>query len=129
VIALHHVQVACPPGGEDPARRFYVDALGLTEVEKPRHLRSRGGAWFRGYDANGAVTAEFHVGVEDPFTPARKAHPAFVVDDLDAVARALAETGFQVDRSEEHTFAGHRRLHTSDAFGNRVEVLTRVAGG
>jgi catechol 2,3-dioxygenase-like lactoylglutathione lyase family enzyme len=124
VIVLHHVQVACPPGGEERARRFYVDALGLTEVDKPADLRGRGGAWFRGYDAQGAVTAELHVGVEDPFLPARKAHPAFIVDDLERVARLLAEAGFEVDRSQESTFDGHRRLHTHDPFGNRVEVLT-----
>jgi catechol 2,3-dioxygenase-like lactoylglutathione lyase family enzyme len=125
VIALHHVQVACPPGGEDRARHFYVDCLGLTEVHKPPDLRSRGGAWFRAYDVRGAVTAELHVGVEEPFLPARKAHPGFVVDDLDEVAEALARAGFDVDRSQEHTFDGHRRLPTHDPHGNRVEVLTR----
>jgi catechol 2,3-dioxygenase-like lactoylglutathione lyase family enzyme len=123
MIALHHVQVACPPGGEDAARRFYADALGLTEVEKPAHLEARGGAWFRAYDERGAVAAELHVGVEDPFVPARKAHPAFVVGDLDAVAERVAKAGFQVDRSQEHTFDGYRRFHTADPHGNRVEVL------
>ena len=89
MIALHHVQVACPPGGEADARRFYGDGLGLVEVEKPEALRARGGAWFREYDLRGAVTVEVHVGVEEPFTPARKAHPAFVVEDLYAVAGSL----------------------------------------
>jgi catechol 2,3-dioxygenase-like lactoylglutathione lyase family enzyme len=123
MIALHHVQVACPPGGEDDARRFYADALGLTEVDKPADLRGRGGAWFRAYDVRGAVTAELHVGVEDPFTPARKAHPAFMVDDLDGVAARLEGAGFVVDRTEQDTFEGFRRLHTRDAAGNRVELL------
>jgi catechol 2,3-dioxygenase-like lactoylglutathione lyase family enzyme len=123
MIALHHVQVACPPGGEDEARRFYAGGLGLTEVEKPADLRSRGGAWFRGYDVRGAATAELHVGVEDPFAPARKAHPAFVVDDLDGVADALGRAGFEVDLGHEHTFDGYRRFHTRDPHGNRVEVL------
>jgi catechol 2,3-dioxygenase-like lactoylglutathione lyase family enzyme len=123
VIALHHAQVACPPGGEDDARRFYADVLGLTEVEKAADLRSRGGAWFRGYDVRGAVTAELHVGVEDPFVPARRAHPAFVVDDLHATAAALAAAGFEVDLTQEHSFDGYRRLHTHDPHGNRVEVL------
>ena len=105
---LHHVQVACPPGGEDAARAFYADGLGLTEVEKPADLRARGGAWFRAYDADGAVTAEIHVGVEDPFAPARKAHPAFVLDtvaELEAVrprgspAPATRSTGASAPRS------------------------------
>jgi catechol 2,3-dioxygenase-like lactoylglutathione lyase family enzyme len=123
MIALHHVQVACPRGGEDDARRFYAAALGLTEVAKPDALRERGGAWFRAYDALGAVTAEVHVGVEDPFAPARKAHPAFVVDDLDAVAESVRAAGFLVDDGEHATFAGYLRFHTRDPAGNRVEVL------
>jgi len=122
---LHHVQVACPPGGEDDARRFYRDGLGLTEVEKPPDLRARGGAWFRAYDESGAIAAELHVGVEDPFTPARKAHPAFVVDDLEALATRLTAAGFDVDWSERHTFPGHERFHTADAHGNRVEILAQ----
>ncbi len=88
---LHHVQVACPAGGEDGARRFYGEGLGMTEVEKPADLRGRGGAWFR------AGTAEIHIGVEEPFAPARKAHPALVVDDLEAVADRLVALGFEVD--------------------------------
>ena len=123
MIALHHVQVACPPGGEDATRRFYADGLGLTEVAKPADLRGRGGAWFRAYDGQGAVVAELHVGVEEPFAPARKAHPAFVVDDLEWVAASVTATGAEVDWSERHTFTGHQRFHTRDPHDNRVEVL------
>lgn len=120
---LHHVQVACPPGGEDGARRFYAVALGMTEVDKSAALAGRGGCWFRSYDDHGGVAAELHVGVEDPFAPARKAHPAFVVDDLDVVAARLRGLGFEVDESQRDSFPGHVRVHTFDAHGNRVEVL------
>ncbi len=123
---LHHVQVACPPGGEDAARRFYADGLGLTEVEKPADLRARGGAWFRAYDASGSVAAEIHIGVEEPFVPARKAHPALVLDsvaELEAAADRLAEGGHEVDWSQRTTFAGYQRFHAFDGHGNRVEVL------
>jgi catechol 2,3-dioxygenase-like lactoylglutathione lyase family enzyme len=122
-VRLHHVQVACPPGGEADARRFYGDALGMSEVDKPVALRARGGAWFRAYDGHGSVCAELHVGVEDPCRPAPKAHPAFEVDDLDATAAALAQHGFDIDWTERHSFDGHERLHTRDGAGNRVEVL------
>jgi catechol 2,3-dioxygenase-like lactoylglutathione lyase family enzyme len=125
VISLHHVQVSCPPGGEDDARRFYGEALGLSEVTKPPGLRERGGAWFRSYDAQGTVVAELHVGVEAGFTPARKAHPAFVVDDLGALVDSVTAAGFEVDHTERETFAGYLRFHTRDAAGNRVEVLQR----
>ena len=123
---LHHVQVACPPGGEDAARRFYGDGLGLAEVEKPVDLAGRGGVWFRAHAADGTVTAELHVGVDEPFAPARKAHPAFLLDDpatLEVVAARLERLGFEVDRREQDTFPGYRRVHTGDSHGNRVELL------
>ena len=119
---IHHVQVSCPPGGEDAARRFYGEGLGIPEVEKPPVLAARGGCWFRATEEDGAGV-EVHVGVEPGFTPARKAHPAFLVEDLDATAVRLEELGFVVDRTEEHTFPGYRRLHTADGHGNRVELL------
>ncbi len=120
---LHHVQVACPSGGEEDARRFYADGLGMTEVDKPADLVARGGCWLRAYDDSGAVAAELHVGVEDPFAPARKAHPAFVVADLAEVADRLRRLGFEVDESQRDSFPGHVRFHTLDGHGNRVEVL------
>jgi catechol 2,3-dioxygenase-like lactoylglutathione lyase family enzyme len=126
VIALHHVQVACPPGGEEVCRRFYADGLGLTEVAKPRELQGRGGVWFRAYDAHGGVIAELHVGVEEPFRAQRKAHPAFVVDDLAEVARSVAATGAKVDHSQRDSFEGYVRFHAFDPHGNRVEVLQSV---
>ena len=123
---LHHVQVCCPRGGEADARRFYGEGLGMTEVEKPAELAGRGGAWFRAYDDEGRVTAELHVGVEEPFAPARKAHPALLLPshaELEKVVVRLGELGFDVDRSEWDTFPGHRRVHVNDASGNRVELL------
>jgi catechol 2,3-dioxygenase-like lactoylglutathione lyase family enzyme len=129
-VRIHHVQVSCPPGGEDAARRFYVDALGLTEVAKPPALAGRGGCWFRAYDDRGDVSAEIHVGVEDPFLPARKAHPALVVDDvtaLDLLAARLRAADHLVDETERETFAGHLRFHTADPHGNRVEVLAPLS--
>lgn len=123
MISLHHVQVSCPAGGEDAARAFWADALGLTEVEKPSPLRARGGCWFRSYDALGVVSAEIHVGVEADFRAARKAHPALVVADLAEVATRLTAGGHPVDLTDQDTFPGYLRLHSADPFGNRVELL------
>ena len=119
---LHHVQVAIPAGGEDEARRFWVDGLGMTEVAKPETLRARGGLWVR------QGLAEVHLGVEEPFRPARKAHPALLLDDvaaLDAAAERLAGLGFEVDVSERETFPDHVRVHAFDGHGNRVELLAQ----
>ncbi|HEY6696424.1 MAG TPA: VOC family protein [Solirubrobacteraceae bacterium] len=108
---LDHVQVAAPPGCEAEARRFYGDLLGLAEVEKPAPLRGRGGVWFE----------QLHVGIEEDFTPARKAHPALRANDLDALAERLGAAGVPVQWDE--ALPGVRRFYTADPWGNRVEVL------
>ena len=79
-IALDHVQLAMPEGGEDRAREFYAGVLGLSEVQKPAMLAMNGGAWFKSGDV------ELHLGVERDFAPARKAHPALLYRDLDWLA-------------------------------------------
>ena len=112
---LHHVQVSCPVDGEDAARRFYGDALGLPVVDKPPVLAKRGGCWFRG------DSVEVHVGVEETFRPATKAHPAFLVEDIDSTATGVAEHGFAVTWDDD--FPGYRRFYTADGNGNRVEIL------
>lgn len=117
-VGLHHVQLAIPVGGEDVARAFYRDVLGLAELEKPAVLRARGGCWFRGGGW------EVHLGVEDGFVAARKAHPGVLVDGLDDLAAALAAAGRPVDRDPH--FPGHRRLYTADDHGNRLEFLEPI---
>lgn len=113
---LHHVQLALPPGGEDDCRRFYVDVLGMVEVEKPPALAARGGLWLRG----GAL--ELHLGVEQDFRPQRKAHPGILVRDLDRLASRLAGAGVPVQWDDD--FPGMRRFYAADNNGNRLEFLT-----
>lgn len=118
---LHHVQLAMPAGGEERARRFFVDVLGMVEIAKPPVLAARRGAWFRG----GAL--ELHLGVEDDFRPARKAHPGILVGDLDDMARRL--TGAGQDVAWDREFPGFRRFYAHDPFGNRLEFLQPDADG
>jgi len=119
LVGFHHVQLAMPAGEEARAEAFYVGILGLENVEKPDTLRGRGGCWFRG------AGVEVHLGVEEPFRPARKAHPAFLVEGLDALRRRVGAAGVEVD--EQPSLQGYRRFHTFDPFGNRLEVLERSA--
>ena len=122
---LHHVQLSMPRGQEEDAQRFYRDALGMSEVQKPPSLAGRGGCWFRSLDGE-AVLAEIHVGVDDPFVAARKAHPALLLEsvgELEEMAHRIVDAGFAVSWDERDTFEGYVRFHTRDGFGNRVEVL------
>ncbi len=116
-VGLHHVQLAMPAGGEGKARSFYGDLLGLEEVPKPASLVGRGGCWFRGQDV------ELHLGVEDPFAPARKAHPAPIVADLAMARRSLLNVGAPV--VQDVPLEGWERFYTEDPFGNRLELLER----
>ena len=115
IVGLDHVQLAMPAGREADARAFYSGVLGLAEVEKPEPLRSRGGCWFGG---DGVAV---HLGIEARFAPARKAHPAFLVADLDAAAARLAAAGAPV--VPDVALPGVRRLYTADPFDNRIELI------
>jgi catechol 2,3-dioxygenase-like lactoylglutathione lyase family enzyme len=115
--ALDHLQLAMPPKGEAAARAFYGGLLGLRETPKPPALAARGGVWFQGAIA-------LHLGVEPDFRPARKAHPAFRVRDLGALAARLAAAGHAV--TWDDALPGVRRFYTADPFGNRLEFLAAV---
>jgi catechol 2,3-dioxygenase-like lactoylglutathione lyase family enzyme len=114
-LRLHHVQLAIPPGGEDACREFWGDTLGMAELQKPPILAARGGCWFRG----GGL--EVHLGVEQDFAAAKKAHPGMLVNDLVALARHLEASGIPVDWDDG--FPGFSRFYAADPFGNRLEFL------
>jgi len=118
VHGLDHVQLAMPAGQEEVAREFYGGVLGLAEVPKPTNLAKRGGVWFeRG-------TLRVHLGVEADFRPARKAHPAFLVEQLGALVEHLKRAGIAVVTDEP--LEGYNRIYVSDPFGNRIELLEPI---
>ena len=116
--AIDHVQLAMPRGEEEAARAFYGALLGLPEQPKPEELAARGGCWFE----NGAVRV--HLGVDEHFRPARKAHVAFKVDDVAALATRAREGGFEV--ADDRALPGYERVFIFDPFGNRLEFLRMV---
>jgi catechol 2,3-dioxygenase-like lactoylglutathione lyase family enzyme len=120
VRALDHVQLAMPPGEEARATAFYETLLGIARVAKPDHLAGRGGCWFE----SGAV--KIHLGVDADFRPARKAHPALIVDGLDRLVETLSGAGVAVEAAEE--LEGRRHVYLDDPFGNRVELIEPASG-
>jgi catechol 2,3-dioxygenase-like lactoylglutathione lyase family enzyme len=112
---LDHVLLAMPAGRESDARRFYQGILGIPEASKPEALAARGGCWFE----DGEL--KIHLGVEKDFVPARKAHPAFIVDDLAGLEFKLKASGYPVAHDEP--LDGYDRIFVNDPFGNRIELM------
>jgi catechol 2,3-dioxygenase-like lactoylglutathione lyase family enzyme len=115
VSRIDHLQIAAPEGCESAAREFYGSLLGMPEIEKPEPLRSRGGCWFQCGDQ------QVHIGVEQNFRAAKKAHPAFVISDLDGLRLALLAHGTKL--IDDNSIPGTRRFHAEDPWGNRLEFV------
>lgn len=115
--AIDHVQLAAPKDSEDIARGFFKDILGFDEIEKPEALKKNGGVWFASGDL------QLHIGIEEPFVPAKKAHPAFEVHNIKALKKHLLANDITV--TEDDKLPGASRFYISDPFGNRIELLER----
>ncbi len=119
ILSIDHIQIAMPPGEEEKARLFYIGLLGFVEIPKPAELARRGGVWFQ----QGRV--QVHLGVEKDFRAARKAHPAFLVDDLDPLVTKVRTAGYETDTSQPPV-EGYKRTHVFDPFGNRIELMEKI---
>jgi catechol 2,3-dioxygenase-like lactoylglutathione lyase family enzyme len=119
ILSIDHVQLAMPFGEEVKARDFFINILGFHEIPKPAELAKRGGAWFE------SENVQLHLGVEADFRPARKAHPAFLVDDLDALITKAQSAGYEADTTQP-PLDGYKRAHVFDPFGNRIELMQKV---
>jgi catechol 2,3-dioxygenase-like lactoylglutathione lyase family enzyme len=113
--SIDHIQLAAPKGSEDTARKFFKNILGFDEVEKPEELKKRGGVWFE------VGNYQIHIGIEEPFYPAKKAHPAFEIENIEELKKHLVTNG--IDVIEDDKLPGAKRFYISDPFGNRMELL------
>ncbi|MBY0122509.1 VOC family protein [Bacillus sp. S/N-304-OC-R1] len=113
--SIDHIQLAAPSGCEEQARKFFGKILGLEEIPKPENLQKRGGCWFK------CGNQEIHIGVQADFTPAKKAHPGLVVENLEELRNLLENEGYKI--KEEPPIDGRNRFFVDDPFGNRIEFL------
>ena len=118
IYAIDHVQLCMPAGGEDQARRFYIEVMGLEEKPKPPLLARRGGVWFE------RESLKIHLGIEQDFRPARKAHPALLVEGLNELIQKCEEAGYSITEGEP--LEGYERAYVSDPFGNRIELMEKI---
>jgi catechol 2,3-dioxygenase-like lactoylglutathione lyase family enzyme len=119
ILSIDHVQIAMPASQEEKARKFYINLLGFSEIPKPPELSKRGGIWFQ------SENVQLHLGVEADFKPARKAHPAFLVDDLEALITKFQNAEYEIDTSQP-PLNGYKRAHVFDPFGNRIELMEKL---
>lgn len=119
ILSIDHVQIAMPMGEEEKARNFYAGILNFVEIPKPPELAKRGGAWFQ------SDNVQLHLGIEADFHPAQKAHPAFIVDDLEPFVNKAQAAGYETD-STQPPLDGYKRAHIFDPFGNRIELMEKT---
>jgi catechol 2,3-dioxygenase-like lactoylglutathione lyase family enzyme len=118
ILSLDHVQIVIPVASENRARAFYSEILGFTEVAKPPQMAGRKSIWFV------AGSVNLHLGIEPDFAPSKRAHPAFVVENLEAILAACERAGLPT--KPDTSFNGFRRVHVFDPFGNRLELMERI---
>ncbi|MHB9861170.1 VOC family protein [Streptomyces sp. YIM S03343] len=118
ITGVDHVQLAAPPGSEDRLRAYYAGVLGMTEIPRPPVLAARGGCWFQ------AGPVQLHLGIDQDFRPAEKAHPGLRVTGIEAYAARLSASGAPV--AWDDALPGHRRFYSADPVGNRLEFLEPV---
>jgi catechol 2,3-dioxygenase-like lactoylglutathione lyase family enzyme len=119
IVSIDHIQLSMPAGGEETARAFYIGLMDFNEIAKPPELAKRGGVWLE----QGGV--KLHLGVEPDFHPLKKAHPAFVVDNLPEWIQHVQSSGYEIDVSQP-PLDGYRRAHVLDPFGNRIELMEKL---
>ncbi|WP_080874003.1 VOC family protein [Oceanobacillus timonensis] len=112
---LDHIQLSAPKGSEEIAKKFYRDILGFAEEEKPESLKPNGGVWF----SKGDIA--LHIGIEEPFSPMKKAHPAFEVSEINALQTYLENAG--ISTKWDSKLSNAQRFYVKDPFGNRLEFL------
>ncbi|HJQ96214.1 MAG TPA: VOC family protein [Acidimicrobiia bacterium] len=117
-LGLHHIQLAMPREGERQAIAFYEGILGIPRIRKPADLAVRGGCWFE------TDLIRIHLGIEEDFRAARKAHPALLIQDLQEWRRRLLDAGVPV--IDDKPLPGFERFYAYDPFGNRLEFLAAV---
>jgi catechol 2,3-dioxygenase-like lactoylglutathione lyase family enzyme len=118
-LEIDHVQIAIPKGGEDQARGFFGELLGLSELQKPPENAARRGCWFATADR------QLHLGIDADFIAAQKAHVALRTDCLDELRARLERAGYHTQNDSD--VDGRRRFFTHDPFGNRMEFMDRIA--
>jgi catechol 2,3-dioxygenase-like lactoylglutathione lyase family enzyme len=115
ILGIDHVQIAAPAGCEAQARWFFGSVLGMTELEKPAELAQRGGCWFQ------CGEQQLHIGVEQDFHPAKKAHPAFRVRYLISLKTRL--NTYAISFREDNANPEVKRIFVDDPWGNRLEFV------
>jgi len=117
ILGIDHVQIAVPKALEDRCLAFYREVLRLPELEKPEHLKVRGGAWFQ------VGPTQMHIGIDPDASPKSKRHICFLVGDLAEAKAEILSHGVMIE--DEGRAEGLSRFFVRDPAGNRIEIGQR----
>ncbi len=87
----------------------------MEELDNPPELKQRGGCWFR------CGTQQLHIGVEQDFRPAKKAHPALRVKSMIVLKTTL--NSYKIAFREDTANPAVKRIFVDDPWGNRLELV------
>lgn len=115
---VQHVSLARPRGdaGDEQARHFYGQILGLEEITPPASLAASHLIWFRLGDN------ELHLFPSDQ-PPAHAAqHLCLQTDDVEALRAHVAAAGVEI--IEDTPIPNRPRFFARDPFDNLIEFTT-----
>ncbi len=115
---LHHAAITVPKDGEQVAREFYCNVLGLVETKKPESLQGRGGFWLQ------LDGCQIHISIEDGVERLKtKAHVALEVSDIEDIKQRII--GYGLKPEDGTPIPGYDRFEFRDPFGNRMECIAK----
>ena len=116
---LQHVSVIISQGGQEAARSFYGDLIGLDEKEPPLSLAHLHLVWF----VVGEGEMELHCSPNGPTSSGNEEnHFCLVVDDLAVYRQRLTKAGLTITEADPIPY--RPRFFCRDPFGNLLELTT-----
>jgi len=113
-IRADHIHICVPTERLEEAKQFYMNIIGLSQIERPDHLFSTAGYWFNIGDI------QLHIGAEPALSRSIR-HTAFAVSDVAAARERLEKNNVEI--VEEPLVPGRTRFAFIDPFGNSMELL------
>lgn len=119
LLRVDHIHLTVGEDKLKECRDFYVDVLGLEEIERLSNSHKPRGVWMQ------IEGIEVHIGVEEGVDRLNtRSHTAFEVGDLEAMHRLVLDYP-NIDVGPIESNDRFSRFNVRDPAGNRIELLRR----